>query len=254
MAQESRHSADEPAGVPAAQEASEVQHRLEVLHHAARVFAHDVRNPLSAVLLGVQRLARFAGADRQAQAHELATRLESSIHSMAGLVEGLADLARHQGGALHLETSRHPAAELVTRAVDALRAGAAERRQRLELELATDLPEVEWDADRVLRMLQHLLARALQAASEGGTVRCSAVLAGGQVVLTVEGAASRAGGTGEPVLASAEANGGRRARDLGVVIARALAEAHGGSLQVQETVGRASVSRLALPLSAIAAR
>lgn len=238
-------AAGDAAGTP---ELAEVQRRLEALQDAARVFAHDFKNPLSALLLGLQRLSRFAAPDHQLHARTLAARLESTIQTMNRLVDGLADLSRWQGGALHLERSRHPAADVLARAVEPLRAGAAERHQQLALELGAELPEVEWDAERVIRALQHLLSRALQATPEGGTVRCSAELSAGRVIVTVEGP-PRPGPALEPPVA-AEANRPRRQRDLELLAARALAEAHGGGLASEEPLGRGPVFRLNLPVSA----
>jgi signal transduction histidine kinase len=222
--------------------------RLAAFHEAARVFAHDLKNPLSALLLGVQRLARFVSPEHQPRARTLAARLEFTVQTMNRLVEGLADLARCQAGALELEPARHTVAEVMARAVDPLRPGAAERRQELDVAAGADLPQVDWDAERVARALQHLLARALHHAPEGGRVRCSAAApSAGQVIVTVEGppgvmpaTEAAPGGAGTRV---------RRSGDLELLFARALVEAHGGTLAAEERAG-GPVFRLVLPTSA----
>jgi signal transduction histidine kinase len=211
----------------------DAQRRLDVLQQAARTFAHDFKNPLSALLLGLQRLARLADPDREPKARSLATRLESTIQSMNRLVEGLSDLARHQGRALRLETSRQPAAEVIARAVEGLRAGAGERRQQLLLDVASDLPEVEWDTERVLRALLHLLTTALQAAPEGGSVRCSASAADGKVTVVIEGDGLQAPRPSDPSLFDPDRPRPSRRRELAVLFAEALAEAHAGSLSCE---------------------
>lgn len=233
---------------------SEAQRRLDVLHQVSRIFAHDFKNPLSALLLGVQRLARLADPGREPQARSLVTRLESTIQSMNRLVEGLSDLARHQGGTLRLETSRQPAAEVIARAVDTLRAGAGERRQQLSLDLAADLPEVEWDAERVVRALLHLLTTALQAAPEGGNVRCSAAAAGGKVVVRIEGDGFQAPRTADPSLIGSDRPRPPPRRELTVLFAEALAEAHAGSLACEEALGCGTRFVLTLPISPGAGR
>ncbi len=228
---------------------AEAQRRLDVLHEAARIFAHDFKNPLSALLLGVQRLARLADPGRGSQARSVATRLESTIHSMNRLVEGLSDLARYQGGTLRLERSRQPVAEVISRAVDMLRAGAGERGQQLSVDLAADLPEAEWDAERVVRALLHLLAMALQAAPEGGRVRCSAAAAAeGRVTVLVEGDGLQAPRPADPSFPADDRRRSPPRRELAVLFAEALAEAHGGSL-VCEALGCGTRFLLTLPIS-----
>lgn len=252
MAEEVRRPSDGDAGPQEDGEARahlhDVQARLDVLYQAARLFAHDFKNPLSALLLGLQRLTRLAGAtEQQPRAHALGSRLEATIHTMNRLVDGLADLARQQAGELQLERTPLPAGEILTRAVEPLRAGAAERQQRLDLELQDGLPEVEWDADRVVRALQHLLARAMQAAPVGGAVRCTAVRSEGEVIVTVEDPGPRPAPQASPS-ASADEGRPRRSGELAVMVARALAEAHGGRLSIEESLGGGAVIRLALPV------
>ena len=233
-------------------EAREVRSRLEVLQEAARAFAHDFKNPLSAMLLGVQRLARLAEPHQSPHARALAARLEGTVHAMDLLVDGLADLARHQSGRLQLEPSRQPAVEVLTRAVEGLRPGPAERRPGIELEVRGPLPEVEWDAERVIRALHHLVGCARALAAEGTSVRCTAEHSGAHVVVTVvAGAADAEAG---PVAGGAGLAPAHRTRELAVTFARALAEAHGGSLEVEDPPGGAPVYRLVLPVSAAASR
>jgi signal transduction histidine kinase len=222
--------------------------RLDRLREATRVFAHDLKNPLSALLLGLQRIARFAAPDHQAQARALTARLESTVQTMNRLVEGLADLARYVGGELRLEPAPRPAAEVIERAVEPLRPAAAERRQEVVLALPAALPVVEWDVERVSQALQHLLALTLRSSPEGAEIRCSASVREGRVVVQIEGPAPHPLPSLAPLLSAADPGRRRAARDLGVLVARALAEAHGGALELEEEPERGAVYRLALPL------
>ncbi|HYD43446.1 MAG TPA: histidine kinase dimerization/phospho-acceptor domain-containing protein [Anaeromyxobacter sp.] len=252
MPEEVRNHSEDTTGRAAepAAELEDARRHLAALHEASRAFAHDFKNPLSALLLGVQRLARFVSPEHQPRARALATRLEYTVQTMNRLVEGLADLARYQAGKLELEPARHTVAEILARAAEPLRAGAADRRQQLELATAADLPEVDWDAERVARALQHLVARALHLAPEGAGIRCSAAPSAGQVVVTVEGV------PGPPPAAEPPAGGpasrGSRSLDLELLFARALVEAHGGTLAAEERAA-GPVFRVVLPTSCAAA-
>jgi signal transduction histidine kinase len=221
----------------------DLRRRLELMSEAAALFAHDLKNPLSALLLGVQRLARLADPPRQAQARDLAARLERSIQAMSRLVEGHADLARLQAGQLQLERARLPCAEVLVRAVESLRPAATERKQELRLDLSAPLPEVEWDGARVAEALAQLLGTALRLGPEGAAVACTAAVAGPEVIVTVtvEHAASPSAPDLQPTAPPA-----RRIRGSGLLVARGLVEAHGGRLTIEDDLQR-TTARVFLP-------
>ncbi len=215
--------------------------RLEAVADAAAVFAHDLKNPLSALLLGLQRLARLADPARQAQARELATRLERSIQATSKLVDAHADFARLQAGRLALERGRLASADVLLRAAELVKPAAAERSQELRLDLAPGLPEVDWDGDRMIQALEQVLGTALRLAPAGATASCAGEAAGADVILAVSVAWPAASPDG-----SSPAAPPRRIRGSGLLVARSLVEAHGGRLTVDEDAERTTV-RMIVP-------
>lgn len=112
----------------------------------------------------------------------------------------------------------------------------------------------ELDADRLTQAVLNLMVNAAQHTGEGDTIELSAVSEGGQLVVTVTDTGSGI----DPELLStmfvrtARGDTSRVARregtGLGLAIVRAIAEAHGGSVGVESTVGEGSTFRLTVPL------
>jgi signal transduction histidine kinase len=231
-------------------ELEEVRRKLAFAHELVGIAAHDLKNPLSALLLGVQRLVRVADEAHRPQTQALVHRLEATILGMNRVVEGLVDLSRLGAGRLQLEHRPEPAADLLLRVVGPLRAIAAERRQVLVVDLASDLPTIDCDVDRVIRVLSELLGRAVRLSPEGATVLLRAERRPAGLLATI---ADQGPGVPPEVLESLldphpQAEGGaRRVHDLGLMVAKALVEAHRGSFAIESVAGRGCTVRITLP-------
>ncbi len=115
------------------------------------------------------------------------------------------------------------------------------------------LPEIRGDRARLRQVLANLIENAVKYSPEGGEVRVSAVAANGAVRIAVRDA-----GPGIPrdqqgrifeKFGRAEVEGGSKpGSGLGLFIARSIAEAHGGSLDVSSGAEPGSTFTLTLPV------
>lgn len=229
---------------------AEVERAVRMRDETLSTVSHDLKNPISALLLGLQRLARFAEPGRRAQADALAARLERTAHGMTRFVEGLVVLARLDAGRLRLARRRVPVADVVARALEPLAPLAAERKQTLDRVVPEDLPAPEWDPDRVALALAHLAANAIRFAPEGGRVTVRAAREGDALRMAVsddgpglpaERAAALIGRSAPPTDAG---------RGIGLRVVRGVVHAHGGVLDVEGAPGAGTTVSFAIPLDA----
>jgi two-component system sensor histidine kinase BaeS len=137
-------------------------------------------------------------------------------------------------------------ARLVADAAAAARLGGA----AIRVEIEPGLPTLPADPARLRQALGNLMANALAHAPAGSDIVVSARSAGGGVELAVADA-----GAGIP-LAQQQAIfepgvrfGDRPGQGIGLAVARAVAEAHGGRVEVESGVGAGATFRLVLPLA-----
>jgi signal transduction histidine kinase len=172
---------------------------------------------------------------------------------MTQLLDGLADLSRLDAREVSLDRRPEPIAALLSSAADALGAAIADRHQRLELSLSPGLPEVlDCDAERLVQALTHLVAHAVRVSPQGATLRLGAASEGAELVLTVSDQAPPLPPDAlAQLLAPAPRPCGptRLNQHLGLLIARCLAEAHGGRLEIDCAADRGSTFRVRLPAS-----
>jgi signal transduction histidine kinase len=155
-----------------AERLAESEHLASLGRLAAGV-AHEIRNPLNAILLNLQQMqdrvrlaalpeARRSGAEIVHEVDKYHTRMTNELARLEHLVGSFLDLAK--SGELRFETI--DAAAGLRGAVELFRPVAADRG----IALAADLPEeatVEADASRLATVWNNLIANALQATPQG---------------------------------------------------------------------------------------
>jgi two-component system phosphate regulon sensor histidine kinase PhoR len=219
------------------------------------VVAHELRTPLTA-LEGFSELllARTVPPER-------ATRFLRHIHTEAGrlgrIVTELLDLTRIESGrALELKREDVELAELIERNIELF--STEHRQHRFEWSLAPETPRFRADRDAVDRMLKNLLSNAVKYSPRGGRIAVTAGPAGdrpGTLELSVED-----DGVGIPaqdlsrifdryVRVGHPETAAVRGLGLGLSLVRALAEAHGGRVEVESLPGKGSRFRLVLPMA-----
>ncbi len=212
--------------------------------------AHDLRTPLAvmrseleAMQDGVRPLGQ-AGLER----------LHSEVMLLSRLVDDLRTLSLAEGGGLPLRLEPIPVAPFITGIAASFASRAQEVGAELRLELS-DLFNATVAADRhhLTRVLGNLLDNALRYAAPG-PVELGGKLAGGWIVLEVrdhgpglpEGMLERAFERFARGDAARTRQDGGTGSGLGLAIARALTEAHGGTLKAANHKEGGAVFTLAL--------
>jgi signal transduction histidine kinase len=220
----------------------ERRERLAALGDVAAAFAHEVRNPLNAVSMGLQRLrAEFAPAPIDEYAH-FVDLMQGEVRRLNGIVEEFIGLARP----VAIKPARFAVDELLHE-LSLLVEGEARAAGIVVDVAAPAATEVVADRDQIKQVLLNLALNGIQAMREGGVLTLSAHAAGEGVRLTV---ADTGPGIAPDVRArifdpyfTTRPDG----LGLGLTIARRLVEAHGGSLAIESSDARGTRFAVRLP-------
>lgn len=206
-----------------------VRRRLEGLGRAGAGLAHQLRNPLATLKGSIQLLLESPapGSERRLQsALEQAVRMESLIGQL-------------------LDYARPPRAEPAELALGPFLERLADGDARLRVENG-GAPAARVDPEHLRQILENLLENARAASPEGSPVEVAVHGRDHQVEIVVADRGPGPGGDPERLFepyVTSRANG----TGLGLPIARALAEANGGSLLLRPRPGGGTLAVLTLP-------
>jgi two-component system, NtrC family, nitrogen regulation sensor histidine kinase NtrY len=221
--------------------------RVSVWREIARRLAHELRKPLFPIQLSIETLRRSldrapapSPADFEALFRESSETILQELRSLRRIVDSFGDLARLPKPRLVAMDLAHLAEQVLS----LYRPGAA--RITIEAALDAEAP-VRGDPELLARAVGNLVANAIEAMPEEGTLRIRIVSTADETAVEIEDTGP---GLGEDEIARlftpyrTTKPGGT---GLGLVIAQGIAADHGGRIDVRSAPGQGSTFRLVLP-------
>lgn len=216
--------------------------RVELLKDELAAFVvHDLKSPVAAILTLCSLLSSDR-ADDPGLLEDLQT-IEESAQRVNRMILDLMDIQMAKGGALEPAYSRFPALDILRQAAEASKARLGRAaRQSIELEEVDCELMVHGDHDLLFRVLMNLIDNCIKYGPPNGVISLSAKQEPSNTLLI----AVRDEGPGVPQhlrerifekYARLERSGERSHRDsrgLGLRFCRTVAEAHGGSIWVED--------------------
>ena len=214
------------------------------------LISHDLRTPLTSIM-GYVELSLDEQLEPDTRSYlEVVAR---SSQRLLRLVDDLLFVARLQSGRLELAPSRLDLSEVARQAAEEARGRADAKDLRLVVEANGDVP-IEADRGRVFQLLDNLVSNAIKFTPDGGTVEIKVSRDGGAVLEVCDtgigftaGEAARVFDrfyrTESAVLRQVPGTG------LGLFIAAAITQAHGGRIVARPRDGGGAVFRVELPLA-----
>ncbi len=134
------------------------------------MLAHDLRSPVSSILLAIETLKAIPESNVQSRKAIEAT-IERACKRLLGLLGNLLELLAAEGGSLKLSAFPFSLVEVAGEVVQGLRPQAQQRDLSLQLELELEEAHVVWDELRFVQILGNLIGNALKFAPVGSHVR-----------------------------------------------------------------------------------
>jgi PAS domain S-box-containing protein len=222
--------------------------RVQAVKMLAAGVAHEIGNPLNALAIHLQLLARGVAA------------LPAKAR---GDLPGLVEVARQEVGRLDATITQflsaiRPAkpvfaldqsADVLQETMRLMKTDIENRRIAVSVEIPNDLPRVQIDRHQIKQVFFNLIKNAMEAMPDGGSLKIT--FAVGDAWLSIAFLDSgggipleRMGQLFEPYQTTKEKGSG-----LGLMIVQRIVQAHGGQIEVSSRVGVGSRFTVHLPLA-----
>jgi signal transduction histidine kinase len=219
--------------------------------------SHELRTPLNAIIgfAEVMRIKLFGELGNERYA-EYANDIHSSGQHLLQIINDILDLSKIEAGGMELRDEPVDVAVTIAAATRLVRDRAAHHGIAVATEISEALPKLSADRQKLNQILINLLTNSVKFTRDGGTITVSAGIDdGGDLAIAVSDA-----GIGIPPdridqvftpfgQVHSELHRSSEGTGLGLPLARAMVEMHGGVLSLDSEVDRGTVVTIRFPSS-----
>jgi two-component system, OmpR family, sensor histidine kinase KdpD len=236
-------------GIRLGSEAQEARLEAETNRLRAALFSsvtHDLRTPLASITASVSSLLEDGSPLKGADRRELLETIDEEAGRLNRVIGNLMDLSRMRAGAVTPSKAPTAVDELIEGVI--ARSGSMLKDHPIRLMLRENLPEIPLDLVQIDQAMTNVLENAARFTPAGGQITVAAARWHDGVQIRV---ADRGPGIPreerehvfEPFVRGDSSSG----TGLGLAIARAIVEAHGGTISVTDEPGGGAAVVIELP-------
>ncbi|WP_457207096.1 sensor histidine kinase, partial [Nocardioides sp. P5_C9_2] len=217
--------------------------------------SHELRTPMTSVIGNLELLLDNEAGSVSSPQRAALERADRNARRLLGMLEELLLLSRVESGTFELRMRRTDVREVVELALHTLDVTRTRSGVRVELHEPDHPVELEADGEQVERAVMNLVSNAVKFTPAGGRVDIDVRDDGATVTISVSdtGIGIETADMGRLFDRFYRAPGAVReavpGTGLGLSIVKAVAERHGGTVEVTSTPGAGSTFTLCLPRS-----
>jgi PAS domain S-box-containing protein len=217
--------------------------------------AHEFRTPLSALAASIELLLDQAPDLSEAELHELLNSLYLGILGLQTLVDNLLESASIEARRFRVSLHSSDLGQIIAEAIQTMAPLLKKYSQRLAVELPASIPLVQADARRIVQVLVNLLSNASRHGPDDAEIVVAANVRGEwvRVAVTDQGpgipAEHRDSVFARFVRPGTDDESGKTGAGLGLSVVKAIVDAHGGQVGVEDRPGGGAVFWFTLRLA-----
>lgn len=216
------------------------------------ILTHDLKTPLASILGFGELLATGELGELTREQQDGLNHLLHSAHTLNELIEEFLEYSRISAGYLEIEPEKIELNSLIRDVVASLHPQIERKGHHVEVHTEESPFYIYADPMRIRQVLMNILSNAIKYTPDGGHIVIRVRREGNNAVVSVED-----NGVGIPPdelphifepYRRVRRRGQSKGTGLGLVIAKTIVEAHGGSIRVESEVGKGTRVTFTLPI------
>ena len=215
------------------------------------IVAHDLRNPLAAISMDAEMARHLLSEEAHPAQHQGLMQIERAAQRMHALIEDLLDVSRLDHGTFEVRPTSTSPLSIFAEAEAMLQPLARAESIHLSFDGPLELPTIHADSARILQVLSNLVGNALKFTPRGGSVMVTWQVRERGLQVRVADTGTGIAPEHLPQVFGEFWQGmsvhKKSGIGLGLVITRAIVEAHGGEIGIESAVGAGTVVTFWIP-------
>ncbi len=218
------------------------------------IAAHDLRNPLSNIMMCSEYVIDVEGKNLSDEAQELLSLTNTSSQYMLSLINNLLDVVKIESGKFDL-TFEETDLSIFLESIVRFNAILANKKEiQIKLNVSEGLPSVFIDKEKITQVLNNLITNAVKFSTQGTDIIVSAIQKEKEIYISVK---DHGQGIPENEISllfkpfskvSVRSTAGENSTGLGLSIVKSIVTNHNGKIWVESKQGQGSVFTFTLPL------
>ena len=232
----------------------ELKETMEIKSQFISTVSHELRTPLTSIQESIIIVAdEIAGKINKDQKNFLSI-ARRNIERISRLIDEVLDFQKLSANKMTFYIEPNDISQVINDACHTMTPHAKKKKVNLSVKLDRDLPQVNFDSDRVIQVLTNLISNAIKFTPEKGCVCVSAKQQGEDLAVSVSDT-----GMGVPKEALSkifdqfsrvhQSNQQIKGTGLGLAIVKKIVDAHNGRIEVESELGKGTTFTMFLPLA-----
>ena len=233
---------------------------LAAVGEAAAQLAHEIKNPLGSIRLGVEMLREYTVHEDGLKTIAL---VERGIHHLNKLVVDVTEFSRRR----RLDASESDLHELINSSLELVADRVREKETPVEKDFAGNIILGNWDDEQLREVFVNLIGNAIDASGSKSPVKISTKLVAFDSGPRTIGVAGHPRGESVRIVITDHGTGmdqktqarlfepffttKKRGTGLGLSIVRQIIDLHGGNIEVESEPGKGTTFQVELPLDSL---